>query len=75
MDHSGAGHESSILIKGPGSLFRYDALAGRGVGYAGLVYAPVVPIGHSAAASYPWNFGAWNPAGRWQSSPFMAMRR
>ena len=24
--------------------------------------APVVPIGHSAMASYPWNFAAWNPA-------------
>jgi len=30
-------------------------------GYTELQYAPIVPIGHSAAASYPWNFGAWNP--------------
>lgn len=30
-------------------------------GYKELAYAPVVPIGHSAAASYPWNFAAWNP--------------
>ncbi|TXK21065.1 hypothetical protein FVR03_23635 [Pontibacter qinzhouensis] len=30
-------------------------------GYQELAYAPVVPIGHSAAASFPWNFGAWNP--------------
>jgi hypothetical protein len=31
-------------------------------GYRELEFAPIVPIGHSAAASYPWNFAAWNPA-------------
>lgn len=30
-------------------------------GYKELAFAPVVPIGHSAAASYPWNFAAWDP--------------
>jgi hypothetical protein len=30
-------------------------------GYKELEFAPVVPIGHSAAASYPWNFATWNP--------------
>jgi hypothetical protein len=30
-------------------------------GYTELKYAPIVPIGHSAMASYPWNFGAFNP--------------
>jgi len=30
-------------------------------GYSELKFAPVVPIGHSAYATYPWNFGAWNP--------------
>lgn len=30
-------------------------------GYSELEFAPIVPIGHSALASYPWNFGAWNP--------------
>jgi hypothetical protein len=30
-------------------------------GYKELAFAPVVPMGHSAAASYPWNFAAWNP--------------
>lgn len=30
-------------------------------GYAELATAPVVPIGHSALATYPWNFGAWAP--------------
>jgi hypothetical protein len=27
-------------------------------GYSELAFAPVIPIGHSAAASYPWNFAA-----------------
>src|SRR5882724_10429595 len=31
-------------------------------GYGELAFAPVIPIGHSACASYPWNFAAWNPA-------------
>lgn len=30
-------------------------------GYGELEYAPIVPIGHSAMATYPWNFAAWNP--------------
>ena len=30
-------------------------------GYKELAFAPVVPVGHSAAATYPWNFAAWNP--------------
>lgn len=30
-------------------------------GYDELKDVPVVPIGHSAAASFPWNFAAWNP--------------
>jgi hypothetical protein len=30
-------------------------------GYNELEFAPVIPIGHSAMASYPWNFAAWNP--------------
>ena len=30
-------------------------------GYGELEFAPIVPIGHSAMASYPWNFAAWNP--------------
>lgn len=30
-------------------------------GYAELATAPVVPMGHSACASFPWNFAAWNP--------------
>ncbi|MCI1647216.1 MAG: hypothetical protein LKI39_13390 [Bacteroides sp.] len=30
-------------------------------GYGELAHIPLVPIGHSAMATYPWNFGAWNP--------------
>lgn len=30
-------------------------------GYSELEMAPVVPLGHSACASFPWNFAAWNP--------------
>jgi hypothetical protein len=30
-------------------------------GYGELSSAPLVPIGHSAAASFPWNFAAWAP--------------
>lgn len=30
-------------------------------GYQELVYAPLIPMGHSAMASFPWNFAAFNP--------------
>lgn len=30
-------------------------------GYSELKYAPIVPLGHSAMATFPWNFAAWNP--------------
>lgn len=30
-------------------------------GYTELEFAPVIPIGHSAMATYLWNFAAWNP--------------
>lgn len=30
-------------------------------GYDELAAAPVVPVGHSALATFPWNFAAWNP--------------
>ena len=30
-------------------------------GYHELLNVPVIPIGHSALASFPWNFAAWNP--------------
>lgn len=31
-------------------------------GYDELSRVPVVPVGHSAMATFPWNFAAWNPA-------------
>ncbi len=30
-------------------------------GYDELRFCPVVPLGHSAMATYPWNFAAFNP--------------
>ncbi len=30
-------------------------------GYTEIRHAPVVPLGHSAAASFPWNFARWAP--------------
>ncbi len=53
-------------------FFRFDLGAGEKFqemmtalaaesGYAELATAPIVPLGHSAAASYPWNFAAWAP--------------
>ncbi len=49
--------------KGAGEHFQrvMDALAETS-GYTELKIAPIVPIGHSAHATYPWNFAAWNPA-------------
>ncbi len=53
-------------------IFRFDQDAGERFndvmarladvsGYSELNIAPVVPLGHSACASFPWNFAAWNP--------------
>ena len=53
-------------------IFRFDQDAGDRFndvmkqlaevsGYSELDFAPVVPLGHSACASFPWNFAAWNP--------------
>lgn len=53
-------------------IFRFDKDAGERFndvmqqlalvsGYSELNFAPVVPLGHSACASFPWNFAAWNP--------------
>ena len=48
--------------KGAGEKFEemLNALAEES-GYSELAFAPVIPIGHSACASYPWDFAAWNP--------------
>ena len=53
-------------------IFRFDKDAGERFndvlnrlaevsGYAELNFTPVVPLGHSACASFPWNFAAWDP--------------
>jgi len=46
------------------AVARFDALLktlGEVSGYTELAFAPVVPVGHSAHASYPWNFAAAEP--------------
>ena len=48
----GAGDKFNAMMKG---------LADAS-GYRELEFAPIIPLGHSACASYPWNFSAWNPA-------------
>lgn len=30
-------------------------------GHREIAHAPIVPLGHSAQATFPWNFAAWNP--------------
>lgn len=30
-------------------------------GHAEIAQAPIIPLGHSAQATFPWNFAAWNP--------------
>lgn len=48
--------------KGAGERFEklMENLAEKS-GYEELRRAPVVPFGHSACATFPWNFAAWNP--------------
>jgi hypothetical protein len=48
--------------EGAGEVFNtfMDSLAARS-GYPELSYAPVIGLGHSAAASWPYYFAAWNP--------------
>jgi hypothetical protein len=51
FDQGAGGHFESML-----------ATLATESGYTELARAPVVPIGHSAMASYPYHFAAWNPA-------------
>lgn len=48
--------------EGAGDVFNniMSALANES-GYNELNYVPVIPIGHSASASWPYYFAAWNP--------------
>ncbi len=48
--------------RGAGEHFQAMMMALAAVsGYGELQYVPVAIIGHSAAASSPWNFAAWKP--------------
>ncbi|MBR1427040.1 MAG: hypothetical protein IJ581_06265 [Paludibacteraceae bacterium] len=43
---------------------RFEALIRRwadSTAHPELTVAPVIPFGHSAQATFPWNFAAWNP--------------
>lgn len=62
-----------FIVPSVDAVFRFDQGAGErfdGIlraladesGYAEIASAPVVPMGHSAHASFPWNYAAWNPA-------------
>lgn len=33
----------------------------QGSGHPEIEHVPVIPFGHSAQATFPWNFAAWNP--------------
>lgn len=33
----------------------------KGTAHPEIATAPVIPFGHSAQATFPWNFAAWNP--------------
>ena len=33
----------------------------KGTGHPEIATAPIIPFGHSAQATFPWNFAAWNP--------------
>lgn len=48
--------------EGAGEVFNHmmDTLA-QVSGYTELQYAPIIGMGHSAAASWPYYFAAWNP--------------
>jgi hypothetical protein len=52
------------LVASPESIKRFDAVLqdlATASGYSELATAPVAPIGHSAHATFPWNFAAWAP--------------
>lgn len=43
---------------------RFEAIMedfAHGTGHPELATAPIIPFGHSAQATFPWNFAAWNP--------------
>ncbi|MGM9786983.1 MAG: hypothetical protein ACI3ZS_09130 [Candidatus Cryptobacteroides sp.] len=43
---------------------RFDTMMqelSEGTAHPEIATAPVIPFGHSAQATFPWNFAAWNP--------------
>lgn len=43
---------------------RFDSIMNdfaASTGHPEIAQAPVIPFGHSAQATFPWNFAAWNP--------------
>lgn len=43
---------------------RFDSIIedfATGTGHPEIATAPIIPFGHSAQATFPWNFAAWNP--------------
>lgn len=49
---------------GSGCQERFDSIIAAfaaGTGHAEIMTAPIIPFGHSAQATFPWNFAAWNP--------------
>ncbi len=43
---------------------RFDSIMNvfaKETGHPEIAVAPVIPFGHSAQATFPWNFAAWNP--------------
>jgi hypothetical protein len=70
---AGIGFAEIWITPGPDLVFNFSKGAGEpynllmkklaiASGYTELEFAPIIPIGHSAAASYPWNFAAWAPS-------------
>lgn len=45
----------------PARFQRIISSLARESGYAELQAAPIIPLGHSASATFPWNFAAWAP--------------
>lgn len=44
---------------------RFDSIVADfalATGHSEIATAPVIPFGHSAQATFPWNFAAWNPS-------------
>lgn len=47
-----------------GCQLRFDSIIAdfaKGSEHPEILNAPVIPFGHSAQATFPWNFAAWNP--------------